>query len=141
MLRDAVPGQHIFGLLPDAHARHHIFAADGEGAQAIIDLLAHSRGELNGEIIVVYADTGPADAGFALRLCKQKVDRVLVMPTILASVGLLSVLVEAANISARIYAAGTDTLIGLVTQLAEARGLDPTSVIAEPRSTASAPTV
>lgn len=138
MLRGADAGRHIFGLLPDAHARHHIFAADGEGAQAILDLLANSRAELNGEITVVYADTGPADADFALRLCKQRVDRVLVMPTVLAAVGLLSALIEAARIGARIYAAGTDTLIGLVIQLAEARGLDPMSVIAEARPTASA---
>lgn len=136
MLRASDAGQHIFGLLPDAHANHHIFAADGEGAQAIIDLLAQSRTELNGQITVVYADTGPAEADFALRLCKQEVDRVLVMPTVLAAVGPLSALIQAARLGARIYAAGTDTLIGLVIQLAEARGLDPMSVIAEQRGTA-----
>ena len=98
MLQGADTSQHVFGLLPDAHANHHIFAADGEGAQAIIDLLAQSRSELNGQITVVYADTGPQGEDFALRLCKQEVDRVLVMPTVLAAVGLLSRLIEAARI-------------------------------------------
>lgn len=132
-----VPGAHatqnIFGLLPDAHASQHLFAADGEGAQAILDLLAHSRSELRGTITVVYADTAPAKADYALRLCRQDVDRVLVLPSVLAVVGLLSTMIGNAGFGMRIYTAGTDTLIGLVIQLAEARGLDPMSVLAERR--------
>lgn len=138
MLHGAHADQHLFGLLPDPHASHHVFAADGEGAQAILELLARSRSELKGRITIVYADTGPPSADFALRLCKQDVDRVLILPSVLAAIGLLSAMIEAARIGARIYAAGTDTLIGLVTQLAEARGLEPMSVIAEPRSKATA---
>lgn len=133
MLHGAETAQKQFGLLPDPHASHHILAADGDGAQAILDLLAESRADLNGRITIVYADTAPAPSDFALRLCKQDVDRVLVMPTLLAAVGLLSAMIEVARIGARIYAAGSETLIGLVIQLAEARGLDPMSVMAEQR--------
>jgi hypothetical protein len=61
------------------------------------------------------------------------------MPTLLAAVGLLSAMIEAARIGARIYAAGSETLIGLVIQLAEARGLDPMSVMAEQRPAAREP--
>jgi hypothetical protein len=135
MLHGVHADQPLFGLLADPHARDHVFAADGEGAQAILDLLTRSRAELNGRITIVYADTGPTGAEFALRLCRQNVDRVLVLPTLLAAIGLLSALIEAARIGARVYAAGSETLIGLVIQLAEARGLDPLSVIAELRST------
>ena len=139
MLHGAETAQKQFGLLPDPHASHHILAADGDGAQAILDLLAESRADLNGRITIVYADTAPGASDFALRLCKQDVDRVLVMPTLLAAIGLLSAMIEAARIGARIYAAGSETMIGLVIQLAEARGLDPMSVMAEQRPAASEP--
>jgi NADPH-dependent ferric siderophore reductase len=139
MLHGAETAQKQFGLLPDPHASHHILAADGDGAQAILDLLAESRADLNGRITIVYADTAPDASDFALRLCKQDVDRVLVMPTLLAAIGLLSAMIEAARIGARIYAAGSETMIGLVIQLAEARGLDPMSVMAEQRPAASEP--
>lgn len=138
MLRGANADPSAFGLLPDPHARHHLFAADGEGAEAILELLARSRAELNGQITIVYADTGPAEEDFAMRLCRQNVDRVLVLPSVLAAIGLLSAMIQAARIGARIYAAGTDTLIGLVTQLAAARGLEPMAVIAEQRTKLSA---
>lgn len=137
MLQDAHADRSLFGLLPDPHASNHVFAGDGEGAQAILDLLTRSRSEVKGRITIVYADTGPASAGFALRLCKQDVDRVLILPTVLAAIGLLSAMIESARVGARLYAAGTDTLIALVAQLAEARGLDPTSVIAESRKAAN----
>jgi dimethylamine monooxygenase subunit C len=134
----AAADQTLFGLLPDPHASVHLLAADGEGAQAVLELLTRSRSQLNGRITIVYADTGPADADFARRLCRLDVDRVLVLPSVLGVVGLLSAMIETAKIGARIYAAGTDTLIGLVIQLAEARGLEPLSVIAEHRSGAIA---
>jgi dimethylamine monooxygenase subunit C len=133
MLHGANADPCLFGLLPDPHASQHLFAADGEGALAILELLARSRAEIKGRITIVYADTGSADADFSMRLCKQDVDRVVVLPTVLAAIGLLSAMIEAARIGARIYAAGTDTLIGLVRQLVEARGLEPMSVIAEQR--------
>jgi hypothetical protein len=128
----------LFGLLPDPHARFHLFAADGEGAQAVLELLGQSRPQLNGRITIVYADTGPANADFARRLCRQDVDRVLVLPSVLGVIGLLSAMIETARVGARIYAAGTGTLISLVIQLAEARGLEPLSVIAEQRPAAIA---
>lgn len=139
MAHSADADQTLFGLLPDPHASFHLFAADGEGAEAVLELLARSRPQLNGRITIVYADTGPANAHFAMRLCRQDVDRVLVLPSVLGVISLLSTMIEKAKIDARIYAAGTDTLIGLVIQLAEARGLEPLSVIAEQRSGALVP--
>ena len=133
MLNREGTDQRVFGLLPDPHARHHILAADGEGAQAVLDLLGRHKTELNGQITVVYADTGPAAANFALRLCQQDIDRVCVMATLLGTVALLSMMIERAEVGIRIYAAGSDTLISLIIQLAAARGLDPMSVIAESR--------
>lgn len=118
-------------LLPDPHAHHHIFAADGEGAQALIDLLQCHKAELKGRITVVYADTGPASANFALRLCQLDVDRVCVLPSLLAAIALLSVMIERAVVGVRIYAAGSETLVNLIVQLAVARGLDPMSVMAD----------
>lgn len=118
-------------LLPDPHARHHIFAADGEGAQALFDLLDCHRAELKGRITVVYADTGPAGAHFTLRLCQLDIDRVCVLPSLLGAVALLSVMIERAVVGVRIYAAGSETLVNLIVQLAVARGLDPMSVMAD----------
>lgn len=134
MLKDEEVTGRTFGLLPDPNARFHIFAADGDGAQSILALVERQKSDLQGQITVVYVDTGPVAAHFALRLCKQPIDRVCIMATLLSAVSLLSTMIERAEVGVRIYATGSHRLISLITQLAEARGLDPMSVVTEQRS-------
>ena len=50
---------HYPGLVADTYAKHHVFVADGDGAQAIIDLFGQYGGGIKGRIDIVYAATAP----------------------------------------------------------------------------------
>lgn len=123
------------GLVADAHANHHVFAADGDGAQAIIDLFDRHGAQIKGRVTIVYAETLANSADFSARLKRLPVEVVHAMPSLETALNRLRGVLNIARMGTRIYAAGTETLIGLTVQLAQDLGMDPRTVTTEHRGT------
>lgn len=124
------------GLVADAFAKHHIFVADGEGAQAILDLYARSKNEIGGRTIFVYAATSHAGGqDYVAALEALQPDAFHELPTIVTAMARLSGILAGARMGTRIYAAGSETMIGLVVQAAQASGMDAQAVMTEHRGT------
>lgn len=125
------------GLSADRFANHHVLAADGEGAQAILDLFARSAADINGRVTIVYAETPPNSSGFAAKLKALPVEVVHAMPSIDTAMTRLGGVLHVSRMGTRIYAAGSETLIGLAVQLAQSYGMDPGAIVTEHRGTAA----
>jgi hypothetical protein len=123
------------GLIADSYANHHVFAADGEGAQAILDLFEQQGSQIKGRVMIVYAETAPNKDDYTARLRQLPVDIVHAMPTVVTAIRRLSGVLNVMRMGTRIYAAGTETLIGLTVQLAQELGMDPEAVLTEHRGT------
>lgn len=122
------------GLIADCYAHHHVFAADGDGAEAIIDLFAQYGSQIKGRIDIIYAQTEPT-ANTTIRLQKLPVDVVHAMPTLATAIQRLKAVLNGARMGTRIYAAGSETLIGLTVQVSQQCGMDPQTVLTEHRGT------
>lgn len=122
------------GLVADVHANHHVFAADGEGAQAILDLHSKHGAELKGRITIIYADTQP-DRGYAAQLAALPAEVVHTLPTIATAVQRLRGVLGVVRMGTRIYASGSEPMIGFVVQLAQELGMDQRAVFTEHRGT------
>ncbi len=123
------------GLVADLYANHHVFAADGDGAQAIIDLFNQHGAQIKGRITVVYAETDANGADYTTRLKQLPVEVVHALPTVVTAIRRLQGVLNVARMGTRIYAAGTETLVGLTVQLAQELGMDPQAVLTEHRGT------
>lgn len=121
------------GLFADCYAKDHIFVADGEGAQVILDLFHACGADIRGRVIIVYAETALGSYAYATELSRLPIQVVHCFPTVLAAVERLVGILGAAKLGTRVYAAGSERLIGFVTQLAQASGMDPGSVLTERR--------
>ena len=97
------------GLLPDMYAINHVFIADGEGAQAILDLFDGLDIPLKGRITIVYAETSPASASLVSRLDQLPAECVHVLPTVITAAKRLGAILAGAKMGTRVYAAGTET--------------------------------
>lgn len=136
MLVDGIKSRPQYpGLTADTFAKHHVFAADGDGAQAIIDLFSRQGRDINGRAIVVYAETDLGGADHMTRLSQLPIEIVHCLPTVATAITRLSGVLHASRMGTRIYAAGSETLIGLTVQLAQELGMDPGTVITEHRGT------
>ncbi|WP_439541919.1 dimethylamine monooxygenase subunit DmmA family protein [Hyphomicrobium sp.] len=136
MLVDGIKSRPQYpGLTADQYANHHVFVADGDGAAAIIDLFARQGPEIKGRVTLVYADTSADGSGYTARLKELPVEIVHVLPTIATAINRLSGVLNAARMGTRIYASGTETLIGLAVQLAQELGMDPRAIMTEHRGT------
>jgi hypothetical protein len=125
------------GLIADSYANHHVFAADGEGAQAILDLFEQQGSQIKGRVMIVYAETAPNKDDYTARLRQLPVEIVHAMPTVITAIRRLSGVLNVMRMGTRIYAAGTETLIGLTVQLAQEIGMDPEAVLTEHRGSAA----
>lgn len=123
------------GLVADCYATHHVFAADGEGAEAIVDLFDQYGAHIKGYVTIVYAETAPNSVDYTERLKTLPVQIVHAMPTVVTAIQRLHGVLNIARMGTRIYAAGTETLIGLTVQLAQKLGMDPQAVLTEHRGT------
>lgn len=138
MLIEGIKSRPIYpGLTVDACAKHHVFAADGEGAEAILDLFQKSRGDIKGRTTLVYADTFRDKPGLSDRLAALAPDAMHTLPTIVTAIRRLSSVLANARMGTRIYAAGSETMIGHVVQTAQEFGMDPAAVYTEHRGTAA----
>lgn len=125
------------GLSADIYANHHVFTADGDGAQAILDLFAINGPDIKGRVTIIYAETQTNSAALTARLNALPIEIVHALPTVDTAMTRLGGVLNVARMGTRIYAAGSETLIGLTVQLAQSFGMDPQAVLTEHRGTAA----
>lgn len=134
MLVEGIKSRPMYpGLIADCYAKHHVFVADGEGAQAIIDLFAQHGTQISGHITIIYAETTPNSEAYTAQLAELPAEVVHNLPTVVTALRRVGAVLGSSRMGTRIYAAGSETLIGLVVQLAQASGMDPQAVMTEHR--------
>jgi hypothetical protein len=119
------------GLSPDPNARVNVIVCDAGGAEAVAELLGRADGEFAKRTTVIVADDGGAK-GFALiqRLAPATVE---VASSLEAAIARLKAVLASAAMGLRLYAAGTEPLIGSVVQAGAENFIDPLSVRTEHR--------
>lgn len=122
------------GLVPDVFAHNHVLAADADGAEAILDLFKRDGAHMKGRVAIIYTKAdGKED--FSAALAALPVEVVHKLPTIATAIQRLKAVLGVARMGTRIYAAGSETMIGLVVQAARDFGMDPQTVFSEHRGT------
>ncbi len=117
------------GLRFDLKARRHLVAAEGEGAAAV-EAMARDGGDAFAKnAIVLY--TG--DARGRVPIEALKADAVYVLPTVPTLLTRLDVVLAAAGMATRLYAAGEEGFIGRVVALGTGHGIDHASIRTEHR--------
>lgn len=121
------------GLRPDQVARHHLVAAEGEGALAVEDLFGRAPNGFCAHATILFAAGASAAASHAIRLKALGAQAVHLAPTVPTLLVRLEALLAAATMGTRLYAAGTEGFIGQVVQMALGYGMDHQSVLTEHR--------
>jgi predicted RNA-binding Zn-ribbon protein involved in translation (DUF1610 family) len=119
------------GLAPAPHARRHIVAAQGEGAEAVLALFGIAPADFAGKAHLLYAATGGSadrQTGALDGLGADRCDCFTSDDDLLVALGGA---LAAATMGTRLYAAGTEGFVGRVIQLGVDRGIDHRSVITE----------
>lgn len=119
-------------LALDPGAKIHLIAAEGEGADAVLDVFAEAS-EARSRTILLYAETDGIGSGQTQRL--SRLDWSMLHSAggrseLLAS---LDGILDAATMGTRLYVAGAESFIGEVIARAASVGVVPQSVIAEKR--------
>jgi len=129
MLVSGIKSRPVYdGLVPQPNAKHHLIAAEGEGALAVADLVAKATPEFLSRATILYVGQNHSNSLQALgaNVCE-------IIPAIPALLSRLADIFSAATMGTRLYVSGTEGFIGQVVQLAIAHGIDHRSVLTEHR--------
>lgn len=121
------------GLSPDPYARTNIIVCDIAGAEAVIELLARADKEFASRATVVLSTDGANEqqsAALAQRLLPAHIETT---PNLSAAIARLRASLASAAMGLRLYAAGSEPLIGSVVQAGNDNFIDPLSVRTEHR--------
>jgi predicted RNA-binding Zn-ribbon protein involved in translation (DUF1610 family) len=121
------------GLSPDPNARCNVIVCDPAGAEAVIELLARADADFARRTNVILAAEGASQAeceALAKRLDPANVE---VVADLAAATGRLNTALASATMGLRLYAAGTEPLIGSVVQTGMEHFIDPLSIRTEHR--------
>lgn len=124
------------GLTPDAHAKHNLIAAEGEGAGAVLDMAGSAPDGFFSRSAILFCATGSAGKGYEDQLKALKPASYWDFPTIPTAMFRLKGTLATATMGTRLYAAGTEPFIGSVIQEALQAGIDYKSVVTEHRGSA-----
>ena len=116
-------------FLADPNCRHHVFIAEGTAADAILQLFQSQGCEINGRVIVVYAETRPDSAAYVSALSELPIEVLHALPSIVAAVSRVGSILACAPMNSRVYVAGCERLVSLMLQLAVACGRDAQTVM------------
>jgi predicted RNA-binding Zn-ribbon protein involved in translation (DUF1610 family) len=119
------------GLRPAAAARHHLIAAEGEGAQAVLTLFAIADADFPGRAHVLYAATSSHGDDYLRKLQALGAESLETRDSQDEALARLHALLDEANMGTRLYATGTEGFVGKVIALAIEHGIDHHSVITE----------
>lgn len=132
MIEPSIKSRPVYGKLSPQQGREHLFVADAEGAEAILDLAGSAPPGFFDAAEIVYV---PGRAGEALsrRLQALSPARWYEGPTIAAALPRLRQTLATARMGLRVYLSGTEGLIGQAMQLALEAGIDHSSIQTEHR--------
>jgi len=124
------------GLSPDLNARSNVIVSDKAGAAAVLELFSRADATFAQRTLVLLADgLSDADAqGLKSQLSPATVE---FFPTLPAGITRLREILEAAPMGLRLYATGTESLIGLVVQAGADYSIDHLSIRTEHRGSLS----
>jgi predicted RNA-binding Zn-ribbon protein involved in translation (DUF1610 family) len=117
------------GLVIDIHSTRHVFALEGEGAQALIDQTKSVGTEFLTKAEILYV--GPENHAGTLRALKPF--DFWTAPTIPVLLNRLKAALQAAKMGTRFYISGTEGFIGQAMQVALDLGIDFNSIRTEHR--------
>lgn len=128
---EAIKSRPTYGTLEARAGKAHLFVADAEGAQAIIDL-AKSENSLMAKSHVIYIPktTGEIYTG---QLKKLGIDQLYVGPSYAAAQTRLHRTLERAHMGLQLYLAGTEGLMGQAQRDAMNAGIPHTAIQTEHR--------
>jgi dimethylamine monooxygenase subunit C len=124
------------GLSADPFAKVNLIAAEGEGADAVIEMMRAAPEGFNSKTTIVYCPRGSAGRGNEKKLEALQPDALWTLPTLQTVMFRLRGTLATATMGTRLYAAGTEPFIGSVVQVALENAIDPKSVIKEHRGSA-----
>lgn len=122
----------VYGTLSPQPGREHLFIADAEGAEAILDMAPHAPPGFFERAQIVYSPGRAGDVHIAL-LTALAPATMHVSPTIAAAIPRLKQALATARMGLRLYLAGTEGLIGQAMQVALEAGDDHASIQTEHR--------
>ena len=122
----------VYGRLSPQAGTSHLFVADAEGAEAILDLAAGAPHGGVGAASIVYVP-GRSGTTYVERLAALKPGSLRENPSIHAALPGLKQVFATGHMGLRVYLAGTEGLIGLVMQAAIEAGIDHSAIQTEHR--------
>jgi hypothetical protein len=130
MLVSGIKSRPVYpGIEPDLYAKKNLFVCDCDGVAAVCDLARKAGAEFVARSTILLCGS-PLEASAAKTL---EGANVWTFPTIETALIRLGGVLGQARMGTRLYAAGSETLIGSVVKLAEAHGVDHRSVFTEHR--------
>ncbi len=135
MLASDIKSRPVYpGLEPDLHATSNIVVCDRAGATAVIEMLGKAGAEFAGRTTVLLStDDYPDAQSVEVEIARLQPARTEAVPNIDAAAAALGERLFRAQMGTRIYAAGSEPLIGSVVQRAMRFGVDHLSVRTEHR--------
>jgi len=137
MLVTGIKSRPVYAVLaPDTNARHHLVAAEGEGALATLDFaakLSADSDEALARATILYAAAGSAGRDHLASLEALGAGACHGFPTVPTLLVRLNMILATATMGTRLYTSGTEGFIGQVIQLALAHSIDHHSIVTEHR--------
>lgn len=133
MLVQGIKSRPVYSPLVARPGKLHLFVADAEGAQAILDLAKAAPDGFFAKAHIIYVPREAAAKGYDKALADLKPDSFYVGPTIAAALPRLTQTLATAHMGTQIYLAGTEGLVGQAMLVALDAGVDYASIQAEHR--------
>lgn len=132
MIEPTIKSRPVYGTLSPQPGKDHLFIADAEGAEAILDLAKATPEGFFAAAEIVYIPRATGDRYLAA-LHALKPARFYEGPSIAAALPRLRQTFATAHMGLRLYLAGTEGLIGQAMQAALEAGIDHSSIQTEHR--------
>lgn len=133
MIPPSIKSRPVYGRLTPQLGSLHLFVADSDGAQAIIDMAKDAPAGFFDRASIIYVPGKGVEQCFGERLATLKPDALHEGPTIAAILPRLAQALTNARMGTRLYLAGSEGLIGQAMRLALDAGIDHGSIETEHR--------
>jgi hypothetical protein len=133
MLLPSIKSRPVYGTLTPRTGTAHLFVADAEGAEAILDLASLASPNFFEKAQIFYVPARGAAGHLETRLTALRPFAYNAAPSIAAMLPRLSQTLSTARMGLQLYLAGTEGLIGQSTKVATTYGIHHEAIMAEHR--------